>query len=330
MKYVEVQRDTACLQIPLSRLKIEEICSSHLNETPNDFVFLSTGKFNTSYLLTFTNQQDRILRVAPPHSAPLFRHEKYLLRREHGIQSKLADVSSLFPKNMVADFSHELVQRDYVVQNRLPGILWGSIENGLSKKMNKHIWTQLAPVIAAVHQIEGTRFGFPSPAISHATWGGAIIDWIRGMILDMKELHICSLEAQTLQGFAEKGIEFLNEVRQPTLVHGDLWPKNILLVDEPGNAKVAGILDAERAFWGEPASEWIFSFLDIPQAFWDRYGQIPEDVSAHFRKLIYVGRGAIQLCLEARRFNFDDSFAKKILAETNTRLAKYFRAASII
>ena len=58
----------------------------------------------------------------------------------------------------------------------------------------------------------------------------------------------------------------------PRLVHGDLWPRNVLVEQHDDGWRISAILDAERAFWGEPAAEWIFGFLDLPQAFWEAYG----------------------------------------------------------
>jgi aminoglycoside phosphotransferase (APT) family kinase protein len=108
----------------------------------------------------------------------------------------------------------------------------------------------------------------------------------------------------------------LNEVVQPSLVHGDLWLKNILIERGEDKTKISAVLDAERAFWGEPAAEWIFPFFDIPDAFWSQYGHLPTGRAAEIRNRIYEGRGAIQVCLEAWRFHFDDGFARRILQQT--------------
>jgi len=59
-------------------------------------------------------QEDAILRVAPASTARLFWHQPYLMRREQAIQPFLAPIARLVPRTLMADFTHELVDRDYV------------------------------------------------------------------------------------------------------------------------------------------------------------------------------------------------------------------------
>jgi Phosphotransferase enzyme family len=44
----------------------------------------------------------------------------------------------------------------------------------------------------------------------------------------------------------------LDDVRTPVLVHFDLWDGNILLDRISGSVEIGGLIDAERAFWGDP------------------------------------------------------------------------------
>ena len=50
----------------------------------------------------------------------------------------------------------------------------------------------------------------------------------------------------------------LDEVTVPALVHFDLWPGNIL-VDRPadGPARIGGLIDGERMFWGDPLADLV-------------------------------------------------------------------------
>lgn len=108
-------------------------------------------------------------------------------------------------------------------------------------------------------------------------------------------------------------------VPPPRLLHGDLWPKNLLMETHRDVAVITGLLDAERTRWGDPSAEWIFGFMEISAVFWSAYGG---DLSgpalspeAQLRRHIYNGRGALQLMLEAWRWQLDDGFARSILAE---------------
>lgn len=322
MKYVAVNRDTKSFQLPLSDTQIQRLSKNAFGEPALSWQLMATGKFNTSYRIEFAHRPSSILRVAPSSEVVLFRHEKNLLRRENLIQQRLNRLSDKIPVNLFVDFSRELIARDYVFQNCLEGELWDTVKDDLTETQNNYLWCSLAPIVRAIHQLEGESFGSPLLKDTYHCWSDAVIDWVAGMITDMQRYRLNSSEANRFLELVMLGRDLLDEVGRPTLVHGDLWQKNILVSRDRGELKISGILDAERAFWGEPLAEWIFSFLDIPPGFWQVYGALPTDNSACFRKSVYQGRGAIQLCLEAWRFNFDSSFAQKNLCEINRTLER--------
>src|SRR5215211_7378016 len=65
---------------------------------------LSGGTFNTTFLITLTDQQV-ILRIAPPPTADLSWDEQWLMRREQQIQPFFAALATLMPRILMADFT---------------------------------------------------------------------------------------------------------------------------------------------------------------------------------------------------------------------------------
>ena len=51
------------------------------------------------------------------------------------------------------------------------------------------------------------------------------------------------------------------------LVHFDLWDGNILVESGPAGRRIGALIDAERAFWGDPLAEFVSLALfgDIEQ-----------------------------------------------------------------
>lgn len=114
----------------------------------------------------------------------------------------------------------------------------------------------------------------------------------------------------------DNGRQWLDEIRVPRLVHGDLWPKNVLIDRSISPPRIVGLLDGERGFWGEPLAEWIFYYLDIPSSFWEVYGHPAQDPGTRFRRLAYSGLYAIQLLLEASRFAWNPQPHRERLEES--------------
>ena len=48
----------------------------------------------------------------------------------------------------------------------------------------------------------------------------------------------------------------LDEVREPVLTHFDLWEGNVLVEWVGGAPRIEGIIDGERAFWGDGGAEF--------------------------------------------------------------------------
>ncbi len=230
-------------------------------------------------------------------------------------------LSDKIPRNLFVDFSHELIDRDYVFQNCLEGELWDDIKNGLSDEENEELWAQLGWIVKEIHSIPHRHFGPPAPMHPFDLWSDAVISWITDMLNDMQRFQLPCKDAVNFLQIVKAGRRHLDAITQPRLVHGDLWQRNILVGRNNGNIEITAVLDAERAFWGDPAAEWIFSFLDIPARFWQAYGELDSDRSAIFRRRVYEGRGAIQLCLEAWRFHFDDSPFRRILQRVTEEFA---------
>ena len=55
---------------------------------------------------------------------------------------------------------------------------------------------------------------------------------------------------------------YLDEIRIPRLVHTDLWFGNILVSTADGAPRLAAIIDADRALWGDPYFEFFFHLLE--------------------------------------------------------------------
>lgn len=319
MRFVAVTRDTSRFQEPLSDALIATLCRRAFGAEakPRSARWIHSGKFNTTYRIELASRSAVILRVAPPAHAPIFAHEVLLLRREAGVQRVLEQASDRIPRNLFVDFTREHCDRDYVFQSCLPGRLWDDIKAGISVAQHERLWAELASIVKAIHAIRGSRFGFPLPCTQFDHWSDAFLGLVSGMIDDMRRIGLTCDDALAFLRRVEANRRYFDGIAEPRLVHGDLWPKNILIDFADGMPFISGVLDAERAFWGDPGAEWIFSFLDLPASFWRAYGKPASDDAAAFRTLAYTGSGAIKLCLEAWRFAFDDTPFRRILADVN-------------
>ena len=111
---------------------------------------LSGGTFNTTFLITLNDQQV-ILRIAPPPSADLLWNEQWLMRREQQIQPFFAALAPLMPRTLMADFTHQLIDRDYIFQTYLAGDRWDKIADRFTPDEELRLWEQFGSITKAIH-----------------------------------------------------------------------------------------------------------------------------------------------------------------------------------
>jgi aminoglycoside phosphotransferase (APT) family kinase protein len=99
----------------------------------------------------------------------------------------------------------------------------------------------------------------------------------------------------TIRDLTAAHADALDEVTTPVLVHFDLWDGNILVDSSSETPRIGGLIDAERAFWGDPLADFVSLALlsDIRQdrAFLEGYrqagGPVVLDAGSEVRLALY-------------------------------------------
>lgn len=325
MIYIPIERDKSSFQKPLTANQIYAMCRHALGATTTiqHVKELAVGMFNNTFLVEAEGYPKLILRVGPDKSVFVFDHESLLLQRENSIEPHFKAIEHLVPQTIFADFSGGVIDRDYVLQSFLQGKLWDEVKDTLTEEESESLWCQLGEISTVIHKVQGKKFGFPYPKQSFNRWSEAVINIASNMQADVRKLALDDSGTDEFIALLQRGIHVLDEINQPKLIHGDLWPKNVLFVRQNKQPKIVGLLDAERGFWGDPMAEWIYHHLEIPSAYWAGYGGRPYGENVQFRDWAYLGLYSIQFILEAWRFKYDDEFARKNLYDVTNHMIRF-------
>ncbi|WP_235029104.1 phosphotransferase family protein [Streptomyces sp. 3213.3] len=78
------------------------------------------------------------------------------------------------------------------------------------------------------------------------------------VLADAERFEVCvPVPPGYVRELAAAQIPALDEVITPTLVHFDLWEGNIMVDTGAAGPRIEGLIDSERAFWGDPHADFV-------------------------------------------------------------------------
>jgi aminoglycoside phosphotransferase (APT) family kinase protein len=302
---------TPAFQQPLTASEIEALCRRAFGADLDvrSAVELGNGSYNTTYRVDLGHTRV-ILRVAPAPERQ-YRSERELLRNEYAALPYFAPIAALLPRTLAADFTHDLIGRDYVFQSELPGAPVPGTLDRYPRPAWASMYRQLGSITRAIHDVRGRSFG-PIAGPGYASWSEAVIASFEDIAADLPTADVREAAAAVARHRAA-----LDEITEPRLLHGDLWTINLMLDPNAPEPTICGVFDCDRALWGDPAADWTIRMAQrrpSPErdTFWETYGPLDRSPGAQLRAQIYQAWHAAALLLERHRLAkpSDDLYAE--------------------
>ena len=251
-----------------------------------------TGKFNSTFFIEGDAAPDLVIRIAPPPDTGVLFYERNMMAQEPGLHRMLRERTRIpVPEIFAYDTSRSILQSDFLLMERLPGTSL-SEAHSLGPGGTSAVFRQVGECLAEAHALEADAYGYLGehrPMAPQATWGEAFrIMWNR-LVDDTAGCGgYADGEARAMRLLFDRYARLFEREVPASLLHMDIWHQNIL-VDDDG--AVAGIVDWDRALWGDPEIE--FAVLDYcgvsVRAFWEGYGRARDNSpDAQVRNRFYL------------------------------------------
>lgn len=227
---------------------------------------LKGGMFNAIYRLDRVHENDRVvLKVGAAPGTPLLTYERDLMPAEvaclHMIEAQaLVPV----PKVLAFDFSKKHISSNYFFMTAMEGVPLSSVSKKMSQDNLSKIKRELGGYLAQIHQIKGTYYGYftEDPRCQYTTWKEAFTQMFGRILKDCHVRHVRLPYSRIEQAIA-KNAKYLEGRKRPALIDYDCHEGNIFVKKNGDTYEIEGILDLERAFWGDPIADFPAAFIFV-------------------------------------------------------------------
>lgn len=250
---------------------------------------LSFGMFNAAYRLRLKDGSVVALKIAPPPEVEVMTYEVGAMATElEALRLIRKHTTVPVPVVAYADSSHELCAADYFFMNYIDGENLAIAKETMPARDQIAYSEALGGINRELSSIHGTTFG-PLTGQPDPNWHTAFMRMVEDVLADGERRRVdIGWDYDLLRKTINDNAAGLDDVTSPQLVEWDLWDGNVLIRD----GTIVGIVDHERAFWGDPLIEHGFNGLGLPDfgdpaSFVRGYGRAPLTETEQIRKHLY-------------------------------------------
>jgi aminoglycoside phosphotransferase (APT) family kinase protein len=319
LELVPVVRADGAFQQGLTENQIRAVCLGSFGPdvVPSRAVELAGGTFNTVYRLEFDDREPLVLRVAPDDDrlSPADR-VAHGMRNSHAAEPFFVAAGVVVPRVVRADFTHDIVGRDYLIQAVVTGTPADTKRAAWSDEQLRSFYQSLGELTRTVHTVRGPHFGrIAGPHFR--TWSEAIEFQLSALVIELDQAGLPGSDLRHVVSHLQAERSVLDTVVEPRLLHNDLWTLNVMVDDDDATPRITGVLDLDEASWGDPLADWPLEQARLragttADAFWEGYGVTAVDPEALRRGLFYRARMLVGSRLDIHRRGLDlDSIPPK-------------------
>lgn len=232
---------------------------------------LTEGMCNVAYKLTYEDGFQTILKIASPIKSGFMSNERNLMEAEVKAMKLVAEHTDVKVAQIYAyDVSKSLCEGDYFFMECMEGDNWITVYDDLQEKIRSQLRRQVGALQKKLTAITNDKFGMLG---DEEHFFDSLFDftyYLIGNVLhdaEKREVEI-GVPKKVILDTLEKDRAFFDEVKTATLVHWDMWEGNVFVKD----GKVTGIIDWERAMWGDPLMDEPFRHHKRKNDFLEGFG----------------------------------------------------------
>lgn len=251
----------------ISRMALKAFPDKQISEIKE----LTEGMCNVTYDITFDDGIETILKIAAPDRKGNTSNEIGLMQAEINAMKLVSEKCSFKVADIYFyDTSNTICSGSYFFMEKLKGNNFFLVREGMSEEEIATVDTEIGKISRELSTVRNPQFGFLGEDRRYDSLFAFVKQMLRNLISDAKNRDIDILyDEQTFMDRLEEDRPAFEKIETASLVHWDMWEGNVFVKD----GHVSGIIDWERALWGEPFMDDRFRMHNRGQHFLEGFGQ---------------------------------------------------------
>ncbi len=155
------------------------------------------------------------------------------------------------PPTLAAGFR----DRPWLLQELVPGQVLAEVLPAMIASEREAIWREIGILLRRLHDHAGPWFGTPDGQQRFRDWPAMVRADAEGLRDDARRFGLDPAPFARLLGAVEAGEDALRQVVRPAVIHSDLDPRHIFVLESDGGVRISGVIDWEYARYVDPWSE---------------------------------------------------------------------------
>lgn len=233
---------------------------------------LTEGMCNVTYNITFEDGSESILKIASKDRSGNLSNEIHLMHAEVEAMNLVSKYCSFkVAKVQYYDVSRTICDGEYFFMEKLPGDNFFFVKDNIVEEVVTEINEEVGRISKELTSIRNSGFGFLGEDRRYDTLYEFVKVMLTNLISDAEKRKIdIAYDKDTFLHQLENDRSAFESVHTASLIHWDMWEGNIFV--EKGH--VSGIIDWERAMWGEAFMDDRFRYHNRGEAFLKGFGKI--------------------------------------------------------
>lgn len=246
---------------------------------------LPEGMCNVTYYILFHDGTESILKIASKDKQGSLTNEVNIMQAEVTAMRIVAEHCSFkVAEVQYYDTSNSICNGNYFFMEKIEGENFYCVKNKLTEDEIATINTEIGKIAKELSYVQNNVYGFLGEETRYDSLYEFVKQMLKNLISDAEKRNVDILhDAQFYLNEFEKDKYAFETVCRATLVHWDMWEGNVFVKE----GHVSGIIDWERALWGEPYMDDRFRMHNKSAQFLEGFGKTAFDKNEKIRMRWY-------------------------------------------